>query len=36
LPGATTSGDHHAPPDAWYAWRAARRAAAGRFALRAD
>jgi phytoene synthase len=36
LPGAITSGDHHAPLDPWRAWRAARRADAGRFALRAD
>jgi len=36
LPGAITSGDHHAPLDAWRAWRAARRADAGRLALRAD
>ena len=36
LPGALTSGDHHAPLDAWRAWRAARRADAGRFALPAD
>jgi len=34
LPGAITSSDHHAPLDAWRAWRAARRADAGRFALR--
>ncbi len=36
LPGALTSGDHHAPLDAWRAWRAARLADTGRFALRAD
>jgi 15-cis-phytoene synthase len=36
LPGAITPGDHHAPLDAWRAWRAARRAGAGRFALRVD
>ena len=36
LPGALTSGDHHAPLDAWRAWRAARRADTGRIALRAD
>ncbi|HEY0768670.1 MAG TPA: squalene/phytoene synthase family protein [Steroidobacteraceae bacterium] len=35
LPGAITSGDHHRPLDGWRAWRAARRADAGRFALRA-
>jgi len=36
LPAALIPGDHHAPLDAWRAWRAARRADAGRFALRAD
>jgi phytoene synthase len=33
LPRATFPGDHHAPLDGWRAWRAARQAAAGRFAL---
>lgn len=36
LPGALIAGEHHAPLDAWRAWRAARRADAGRFALAAD
>jgi phytoene synthase len=31
LPRATSPGDHHAPLDGWRAWRAARKAAAGRF-----
>jgi 15-cis-phytoene synthase len=30
LPRATCAGDHHAPLDGWRAWRAARRAQAGR------
>jgi phytoene synthase len=33
LPQALDTRDHHRPPDAWRAWRAARRAAAGRFVL---
>ena len=33
LPNATPAGDHHAPLDGWRAWRAARRADAGRLAL---
>jgi phytoene synthase len=36
LPRATSPGDHHAPLDGWRAWRAARQAAAGRFALPAE
>ncbi|HEY2809614.1 MAG TPA: squalene/phytoene synthase family protein [Steroidobacteraceae bacterium] len=36
LPGAPPAGDHHAPLDGWRAWRAARRADTGRFALPAD
>ena len=34
LPRATPPGDHHAILDGWRAWRAARRAAAGRFTPR--
>jgi phytoene synthase len=33
LPRATCAGDHHAPLDGWRAWRAARRAQAGRLLL---
>jgi phytoene synthase len=33
LPRALNPRDHHRPLDSWRAWRAARRAAAGRFAL---
>jgi phytoene synthase len=33
LPQASSSRDHHAPLDGWRAWRAARRAAAGRLVL---
>jgi 15-cis-phytoene synthase len=33
LPQALKPRDHHRPLDAWRAWRAARRAASGRFAL---
>jgi phytoene synthase len=33
LPHALNPRDHHRPLDAWRAWRAARRAAGGRFAL---
>jgi 15-cis-phytoene synthase len=33
LPEATRGGDHHGPLDGWRAWRAARRAGAGRLAL---
>jgi phytoene synthase len=36
LPRATCAGDHHAPLDGWRAWRAARRAQAGRLWLPAD
>jgi 15-cis-phytoene synthase len=36
LPAALPPGDHHAPLDAWRAWRAARRADAARWALPAD
>jgi phytoene synthase len=36
LPRATSPGDHHAPLDGWRAWRAARQAAAGRFARPAE
>jgi hypothetical protein len=33
LPRATLSGDHRGALDGWQAWRAARRAAAGRLRL---
>jgi hypothetical protein len=33
LPKALNPRDHHRPLAAWHAWRAARRAAGGRFAL---
>lgn len=36
LPHTTSPGDHHAPLDGARAWRAARRAGAGRFSLGAD
>jgi phytoene synthase len=36
LPRATCTGDHHAPLDGWRAWRAARRAQAGRLWLPAE
>jgi len=36
LPQALPAGDHHAPLDGWRAWRAARRADAGRSVLPAD
>lgn len=36
LPGPAPAGDHHAPLDGWRAWRAARRADAGRLALGTD
>ena len=36
LPRATGTGDHHAPLDGWRAWRAARRAQAGRLWLPAE
>ncbi len=36
LPTAPPAGDHHGPLDGWRAWRAARRADAGHFALRPD
>lgn len=34
LPDALKARDHHGPLDSWRAWNAARRAAAGRFALK--
>jgi phytoene synthase len=36
LPRALETRDHHRPMDSWWAWNAARRAAAGRFALAGD